>query len=55
MGLEDEIGSIEVGKRADFTVLADDPYAVEPEQLRDIGIRGTILDGRAHLLTHGSP
>lgn len=55
VGLEDEIGSIEVGKRADFTVLAGDPYAVEPERLRDIGIRGTILDGRAHLIANGSP
>ncbi len=47
IGLEDEIGSIEIGKRADFTVLERDPYAVEPEKLRDIPLWGTIRDGRA--------
>ncbi len=55
VGLEDEIGSIEEGKRADFTVLEDDPYEVEPERLREIGIRGTILDGRANLRANGAP
>ena len=50
LGLENEIGSIEVGKRADFTVLREDPYAVDPAKLRDIEIWGTILDGRAHPL-----
>lgn len=48
VGLEDEIGSIQVGKRADFTVLTDDPYEVAPAALREIGIWGTVLDGRAH-------
>ena len=46
LGLEDEIGSIEVGKRADFTVLGRSPYEVEPEALRDIEVLGTIFDGR---------
>ncbi|MCP5040085.1 MAG: amidohydrolase [bacterium] len=46
IGLEDEIGSIERGKRADFTVLHADPHAVAPEAIRDIEIWGTVLDGR---------
>lgn len=50
LGLEDEIGSIEIGKRADFTALEEDPYAVDPERLHEIAIWGTILDGRAHPL-----
>ncbi|TAJ88349.1 amidohydrolase [Reyranella sp.] len=41
-----EIGSIRVGKRADFTVLAHDPLAVEPMAIKDIPVRGTILGGR---------
>lgn len=39
------LGSIEVGKHADFVVLDDDPYEVDPRDLRDIGIRGTVLAG----------
>jgi predicted amidohydrolase YtcJ len=46
LGLEDEIGSIRPGKRADFTVLEQDPYAVDPLELRDIEIWGTVFEGR---------
>ena len=42
-----EVGSIEVGKRADFAVLADDPEAVGPQALRDVGVLGTVLGGTA--------
>jgi predicted amidohydrolase YtcJ len=48
LGLEEEIGSIRPGKRADFTVLGADPHEVEPEAIRDIPIWGTVLDGRPH-------
>ncbi len=46
--MEDQIGSIEVGKRADFTVLDDDPLSVHPMSIRDIGIWGTVLGGVLH-------
>jgi hypothetical protein len=48
IGMEDEIGSIRPGKRADFTVLGADPREVEPGAIRDIEIWGTVLDGRPH-------
>lgn len=50
LGMENEIGSIEEGKRADFTVLGADPYEVEPAMLGDIPIRGTVLEGVPHPL-----
>lgn len=46
MGWEDEIGSIRAGKRADFTVLEQDPYTVGAARLRDIKIWGTVFEGR---------
>lgn len=41
-----EIGSIRVGKRADFTVLARDPLAVDPMTIRDIPVQATVVGGR---------
>lgn len=43
--LDHEIGSIEVGKRADFAVLDEDPTKVAPETLKDVPVWGTVLDG----------
>jgi len=47
LGMEHEIGSVEVGKKADFTVLEADPTAVPAEELRDVPIWGTVFEGRA--------
>ena len=44
--LDHEIGSIETGKRADFAVLADDPFMVKPELLKDIPVLGIVHGGR---------
>lgn len=43
--MDHEIGSIEVGKRADFTVLDEDPTEVAPEALKDVPVWGTVLGG----------
>ena len=45
IGMEDEIGSIRAGKKADFTVLEQDPFEVLPEDLRNIPIWGTVFEG----------
>jgi predicted amidohydrolase YtcJ len=45
LGMETKIGSIEAGKFADFTVLEQDPYAVDPMKIKDIPIWGTVLAG----------
>lgn len=46
LGLENKVGSLEPGKLADFAILEEDPYEVEPMTLKDIPIYGTALGGR---------
>ena len=43
---DDRIGSIAPGKIANFTVLEDDPYTVEPLKLKDVPVWGTVFEGR---------
>jgi predicted amidohydrolase YtcJ len=45
MQLEKDIGSIEVGKSADFTILEQDPFSIPKEKIKDIKIWGTIFEG----------
>ncbi|MDQ2653710.1 MAG: amidohydrolase family protein, partial [Chloroflexota bacterium] len=45
LGLDGELGSIETGKWADFTVLAENPLTVDPTHIRDIPVWGTVLGG----------
>ena len=47
--LDGEIGSIEAGKRADFAVLGDDPTEVDPAELKDVPVLGTVSGGRVFL------
>jgi len=42
---EDDKGSIEVGKLADFVLLSDDPTAVDPETLDQLKVLETIKSG----------
>ncbi|MEM9966682.1 MAG: amidohydrolase [Pseudomonadota bacterium] len=44
--LDDEIGSIETGKKADFAVLENDPTEVDPAALKDVPVWGTVQGGR---------
>ena len=46
--MDHEVGSIEAGKRADLTALAEDPCAVDPLAIRDIEVIGTVVGGRVH-------
>ena len=46
MKMDHQIGSIEIGKRADFAVLEDDPTEVDPMALKDMEVWGTVQGGR---------
>jgi predicted amidohydrolase YtcJ len=46
LGMEDEVGSIAIGKRADFVVLRENPQKVGSEKLASIEVCGTWRDGR---------
>lgn len=50
LGLEEEIGSIEVGKRANFTIVGVNPMILPGESWGAIPIRGVMIDGIAHNL-----
>jgi len=45
MHMDHEIGSIEIGKWADFAVLSESPLDVDPMAIRDIRIWGTVVGG----------
>ena len=41
-----EVGSLEIGKRADMVVLSHDPTAVDPDYISEIVVQQTYVDGR---------
>jgi predicted amidohydrolase YtcJ len=45
-GMEDDIGSLEVGKFADFVVLNHNPLKVEPDAIKNLRIIATVRGGR---------
>lgn len=45
LGMDDQLGSIRVGKLADFTVLERNPLEVGPTELESIEVVGTWLNG----------
>jgi len=50
-GMEDEIGTLETGKHADFVVLAENPLQVDPDHIKDVKIVATVMGGRVtHLM-----
>ncbi len=54
IGMENQIGSIEAGKLADFSVLDKDPYDVGVNGLRQINVWGTVFEGKPHRAPHAA-
>jgi predicted amidohydrolase YtcJ len=55
MFLEDKIGTLEVGKRADIAVWDRDLYSVPTEQIKDLKCLMTLLDGEVVYTSQDSP
>lgn len=46
MGMGDEIGSLEVGKKADLVVVSENLYEIDPNEISEVEILYTIMDGQ---------
>jgi len=42
---ENEKGTLEAGKLADIAVLAEDPFAIQPEKIRELKVEMTLVGG----------
>ena len=51
LGISDETGSIEAGKKADFVILSRDLFRLPPQRLHEAVAEATVLDGK---LTSGA-
>jgi hypothetical protein len=50
IGMDDEIGSIVAGKKADFAVLEEDPYDLGVDRLKDVRVAGVVFEGAVTML-----
>lgn len=55
MFLEDKIGTLEVGKKADIAIWDRDLYSVSNEQIKDLKCLMTLLDGEVVYKSNDSP
>lgn len=44
--MEDRLGRLDIGYYADLAILSDDPYEVEPDDIKDIQVLMTMMNGR---------
>jgi predicted amidohydrolase YtcJ len=48
LNLENEIGSIKVGKKANFTLLEQNPLVITPMQIKDIPVWGVVFEDKVN-------
>ncbi|WP_420335700.1 amidohydrolase [Roseibium sp.] len=46
MGMADDIGSLEVGKKADIVVLSENLYDIDPNDISEVDVLYTMMGGR---------
>ncbi|MGB3017346.1 MAG: amidohydrolase [Ignavibacteria bacterium] len=44
--MEKEIGTISTGKKADFVILEENPFKIDPVKIKDISIYSTVFEGK---------
>lgn len=46
LNLENEIGSLKANKTANFTILDQNPFTIDPMKIKDIKVNGLVYRGR---------
>jgi predicted amidohydrolase YtcJ len=52
--IDDQVGSLEVGKRADLVVLARNLFDLDPHDIHTTAVRMTMMDGRVTFESEGA-
>ena len=55
MHMEKKLGSIKPGKLADLVVLSDNPFDVEPDDIKEIEALMTIINGKIEFQSEDLP
>lgn len=46
LGIEDQVGTFEPDKYAEFVVLSENPSGIDPTKVKDIRVEATVMNGR---------
>ena len=46
LNLENEIGTLKAPKSANFTILDQNPFTIDPMKIKDIKVNGLVYRGR---------
>ncbi len=53
VSMEQQVGSLEVGKYADLILLSGDPLTIDPNQLKDLSVLMTMVAGKVEYCAEG--